>query len=517
MRHGLSKAGNDHVHIVVSLVHEDGRKADVWNDRPKAQQLAGELERKYGLQVLESRGSGDAVRGQKPAEVEVAVREQLAATVRATAAASASEAQFVERMRATPDVRIRPRFAAKRDDVVTGYSVAWAAPGASSALTWHGGGALGKDLSLPRLREGWPDTPEDASAAVPQWQAAKRGRPLPAGTAATRSRRPAPPASASRSRCAGAPPPPATRPSSCAACAPPACGSGRATPRAAPTASTGYSVALGRGAGADVWYAGGRLARDLTLPRLREDWSSSPDARAAAVGEWRAATTGAPVVTTAGPETTVPDPELWARYTTEVTQLRERLRSVPIEDRATWAHVAREAAGAFAAWSQAAEGTTPGPLAATSEILARSAQLRAHQVRPRPAGLPSARGAALLLASVAAGGQGTIAQTVLLRQLANTVKALHDARAAAGDAQRAAEIRDVVMQRLSAVHDALPDAPEPVGAAGARRRRTGRRSRPDRRARPASRPSTGITRAGLPRRPAGAARRAPRRTATRPQ
>jgi hypothetical protein len=166
---------------------------------------------------------------------------------------------------------------------------------------------------------------------------------------------------------------------------------------------------------------------------------------------------------TAGPETTVPDPELWARYTTEVTALRERLRRVPVEDRATWAHVAREAAGAFAAWSQATEGTTPGPLAATSEILARSAQLRAHQVRPRPAGLPSARGAALLLASVAAGGQGTIAQTVLLRQLANTVKALHDARAAAGDAQRAAEIRDVVMQRLSAVHDALPDAPGPVG------------------------------------------------------
>jgi len=106
------------------------------------------------------------------------------------------------------------------------------------------------------------------------------------------------------------------------------------------------------------------------------------------------------------------------------------------------------------------------PRCDASEILARSAQLRAHQVRPRPAGLPSARGAAFLLASVGAGGKGTIAQTVLLRQLANTVKALHDARAAAGDAQRAAEIRDVVMQRLSAVHAALPDAPEavPVGA-----------------------------------------------------
>jgi len=87
-------------------------------------------------------------------------------------------------------------------------------------------------------------------------------------------------------------------------------------------------------------------------------------------------------------------------------------------------------------------------------------------VSPRPAGLPSARGAALLLASVAAGGRGTIAQTVLLRQLANTVKALHDAHAAAGDARRAAEIRDVVMTRLQSVHEALPAAPE-LAAVGA--------------------------------------------------
>ena len=72
--------------------------------------------------------------------------------------------------------------------------------------------------------------------------------------------------------------------------------------------------------------------------------------------------------------------------------LREQLRTVPCDDRALWAHVARETAGAFAAWSHSVEGATPGPLADTARILARCAQLRAHQVRPRPAGLPSARG-----------------------------------------------------------------------------------------------------------------------------
>jgi len=228
-----------------------------------------------------------------------------------------------------------------------------------------------------------------------------------------------------------------------------------------------------RGAqGSGVWFGGGRLARDLTLTRLRGDWTPSPAAAVAALAEWDAARHRRPVVAL-GRESSEPDPELWARYTAEVTALREHLRNVPCDDRAQWAIVARETAGAFAAWSHVVEGATPGPLADTARVLARSAQLRAHQVRPRPAGLPSARGAALLLASVSAGGSGTIAQTVLLRQLANTVKALHDARAAAGDAQRAAEIRDVVMNRLQGVYDALPAAPElaaetaPVGDAQA--------------------------------------------------
>ncbi len=44
-----------------------------------------------------------------------------------------------------------------------------------------------------------------------------------------------------------------------------------------------------------------------------------------------------------------PAPEMWQRYSADVAQLREQLRAVPIEDRATWAHVARDTAGAFAA------------------------------------------------------------------------------------------------------------------------------------------------------------------------
>ncbi|HEX3955178.1 MAG TPA: hypothetical protein VHZ03_00945 [Trebonia sp.] len=46
---------------------------------------------------------------------------------------------------------------------------------------------------------------------------------------------------------------------------------------------TGYSVALpddttadGQGGQRLVWYGGGKLASDLTLPRLRQRWASSP-------------------------------------------------------------------------------------------------------------------------------------------------------------------------------------------------------------------------------------------------
>jgi len=361
--HGESRAGNDHVHVVVGLVHEDGRPAKTWNDRPRAQTVCGELEGKYGLQVLPSREAGTGTRGDKPAERERAAREpelakeQLARTVRACAAAAGDEAEFVRRVRGA-GVLIRPRYAAGRDDVVVGYSAAHRPP-------------------KPRVR-----------------------------TDGTREKRAAP-----------------------------------------------------------LWYGGGHLARDLTLPRLRTDWPNTPGQMAAAVAEWRAAKRHQPVVSPGVEATTrTYDPELWSRYTSEVAALREQLRNVPVDDRALWAQVARETAGAFAAWSQRVE-PTPGPLAATADVLARSAQLRAHQVRPRPAAMASARGAALLLGSVAIGGRGTVAEAILLRQLANTIKALHDAHHAAGDARRAAEIRDVVINRLTAVHDALPQ-PAAVSVAG---------------------------------------------------
>ncbi len=81
--------------------------------------------------------------------------------------------------------------------------------------------------------------------------------------------------------------------------------------------------------------------------------------------------------------------------------------------------MSKETSAAFAAWSERIE-PTPGPLADAARVLARGAQIRKHQVRPKPAGMVSASGAAMLLAAATKGGQGAVAEAVLFRQLVLT-------------------------------------------------------------------------------------------------
>jgi hypothetical protein len=184
VRHGLSKNGNDHVHIAVSLVRTDGTKANVHNDFRRAQDVSRELEVKYGLSITGDRANDLGARGVKPAALGAAEARgadhvdavPLARAVRAAAAASHDEAEFVRRCRRT-GLLVRPRFASGTTDVVVGYSVALRPRRREDAVVWHGGGKLGRDLTLPRLREDWPDTLDTSAAAAAEWQAAYRGDP----------------------------------------------------------------------------------------------------------------------------------------------------------------------------------------------------------------------------------------------------------------------------------------------------------------------------------------------------
>ena len=146
---------------------------------------------------------------------------------------------------------------------------------------------------------------------------------------------------------------------------------------------------------------------------------------------------------------------MWKQYTDEIKQLRIQMREILFEDRAARAHLARDTAGAFAAWSQRVEAT-PGPLAQTARDLSRTAQIRAHELRSKPVGRVSVAGATMMLLQAATQGQGTMAETMMLRQLASTVKAVMDMHTAVGDTRRAIQLDRTLRDQYAQVRDRLP-------------------------------------------------------------
>ncbi|MBB6335440.1 relaxase/mobilization nuclease domain-containing protein [Schaalia hyovaginalis] len=185
VRHGTSKNGGDHIHIAANIVRADGTKWSRWWDWKNAGRACNTLEHKYGLEVIESREHNRGARADTPHELNAAkragrpetTRAMLETRVRAAAAGAANEAEFVRSVREL-GVRIRPRFAKGRTDVVLGYSVALHTDAATAEATrWYSGTSLARDLTLARLRGRWAVTPEGAQAAVDEWRAAWRGEP----------------------------------------------------------------------------------------------------------------------------------------------------------------------------------------------------------------------------------------------------------------------------------------------------------------------------------------------------
>jgi hypothetical protein len=217
----------------------------------------------------------------------------------------------------------------------------------------------------------------------------------------------------------------------------------------------GYSVAERPGPGErPIWFGGGTLASDLKLGALRQEWTDSPQTAMDAAAEWNAAARNRRKVITNGPENATPGPQVWAEYTRNATELVERLRALPLDDHATWAKAARDASGAFAAWSHRIEAV-PGPLAATAAELSRTAQLRAPKAHGKPVPLPSIAGTAMLFMA-AASKDKTAAQTALMVQLINTAFAVYEMHAQAGRTREAQRIRAVVTQQLAPFTATMP-------------------------------------------------------------
>ena len=177
IHHGSAKNGGDHIHIAATIVREDGTKWNPWYDQRKAQRACNTLEHRYGLLVVESRERGRGSRCDSAAAQNAAKRVGASRTdravleerLRAAATAADSEADFVRRARRL-GVRLHPRFARGRTDIVVGYSAALRTEECGQQTRWWGGGRIARDLTLTQLRTRWEDTPTSALEAVEAWK-----------------------------------------------------------------------------------------------------------------------------------------------------------------------------------------------------------------------------------------------------------------------------------------------------------------------------------------------------------
>ncbi|SOD72909.1 relaxase/mobilisation nuclease-like protein [Jatrophihabitans sp. GAS493] len=197
VHHGASVNGNDHIHMVVNLIRDDGRTVNLWQEGMKRRGACLELEEKYQLTATAQAGLGEGslsrreveqVRGGQVSAVADLTRHRVATVVRAVALGARSEPEFVERLRGEGLI-VRGRLDKTNPKHVTGYSIAARGGDADGKLVWYGGGTLGKDLRLPALRARWRQTPDQRAAAATTWtsdaQRARKAEPQNLTGAAT--------------------------------------------------------------------------------------------------------------------------------------------------------------------------------------------------------------------------------------------------------------------------------------------------------------------------------------------
>lgn len=350
--HGASKNGNDHIHVAVCLVREDGTWASDFQSKIRSQRIARDLENKYGLRPLHDSTQDRGLPGVSRAEIEKAAafgrqepeRVRLARVVRAAAASATNESEFVAGV-LDRGARIRPRFATGGREAVVGYSVALRPEDGQAEPRWFGGGKLAKDLTLPALRGRWGTTPEETSAALPVWRGETKAAVTPQSTGPA----------------------------------------GRTT-------------------------------------------------------QW------------------------WELAAGDIAAANRVLASVDVADRAVWRAAAGDAAGIFAEWSLRVEGARPGPLAAASDALARSAQRPWGSAGATWKG-PRFTGQHLQLAARASSTRSWQGWKAVMVQLDRTTQAIHRAHTARGEAVAAQRVAAAAGQVLSEIREgmrALDGAADPT-------------------------------------------------------
>ncbi|WP_217570633.1 relaxase/mobilization nuclease domain-containing protein [Streptomyces sp. GbtcB7] len=181
---------DDHIHIIATLVREDGYKPDLDHDAARVQAKARLLEAELGLRRL-NKGDGTAAKRPTSAErhkaerlgKDRASREELRETVRRAVAGATSETEFFDRL-AAAGVLIRKRVAPSGD--LLGYKVALPDDrNEDQEPVFYAGSTLSPDLSLPRIHERWSGNTSSQDTGAPSDQATG---PAPSGPATARRR-----------------------------------------------------------------------------------------------------------------------------------------------------------------------------------------------------------------------------------------------------------------------------------------------------------------------------------------
>jgi len=233
----------------------------------------------------------------------------------------------------------------------------------------------------------------------------------------------------------------------------------------------GYRVALAdppreQAGSKAVWFGGGTLAHDLTLPALRAGWTRDADPATA----WRRAPTAAPAPTEAGldaapaPTSIRPAPEQVSRdFAAAATTLRGAVMTTRLlgGDGAEVARAARDTGGLLAAIAEHAPPAERRRLAQASAHFARAGQVEHGQARGARSPLsPGFARVAVTVLTAASGG--TASTAVLLAQVARltrTVAELHAVQhrvAAARDTARAADLLSCYATPMAPTPDPVP-------------------------------------------------------------
>lgn len=178
---------DDHIHIIATLVREDGSRPDDFRSGKRAQAECRLIEKELGLHQV---APGDGTAAQRPTSAERhkaerqgrerTAREELRETVRRAVAGARGEEEFFDRL-AAAGLLIRKRTAPSGD--LLGYKVALPDDrNAQGEPVFFPGARLAPDLSLPRIRERWSaDSPAGALDA-------ERTESAPGGPAVARRR-----------------------------------------------------------------------------------------------------------------------------------------------------------------------------------------------------------------------------------------------------------------------------------------------------------------------------------------